>query len=43
MSKDPLMILSSSRRTVPAPASIPAWPTLATAAAILMVSVMLVI
>jgi len=40
MPKDPQMILSSSRRTVPASASIPVWPALATAAAMLMVGAM---
>jgi hypothetical protein len=40
MSKDPLMILSSSRRTAPASTSTPVWPALATAAAMLMVGAM---
>jgi hypothetical protein len=40
MSKDPLMILSSSNHTTPASTSIPIWSTLATAAAMLMVGAM---
>lgn len=41
MNRDTRMILSTSRRAKPVPASLPVWQTLATAAAMLMVAAMM--
>jgi hypothetical protein len=41
MNRDPRMILSTSRPAQPAPASLPVWQALATAAAMLMVGAMM--
>lgn len=41
MSQEPRMIMSTSRRPVPAANGIPVWPTIATAAAMMMVGAMM--